>query len=104
MIRKITLLLAALFAIGYYATGAFAQVEQRLTQSIIVNGQQLQGVTVVQNGAVQNFTCPAPQPYVTADQSSSGWACYDESNGTWLLNALPPATSASNTYNQPSEY
>src|SRR6266568_525183 len=35
--------------------------------------------------------CPAPQLYVTSDGASQGWACYEQSTGVWLLNALPPA-------------
>src|SRR5262249_46372979 len=64
--------------------------QQRIPQAIIINGQQAQGVMVVQNGTVQTFNCPSPQQYVTADQSSSGWACYEETTGVWLLHAQPP--------------
>ena len=45
---------------------------QRIPESIIVNGQPAHGVTVVENDAVQTYTCASPQPYTTADQSSSG--------------------------------
>ena len=64
--------------------------QQRIPQAVIINGQQAQGVMVVQNGTVQSYTCPSPQQYVTADQSSSGWACYEETTGVWLLHAQPP--------------
>src|SRR5205823_11869670 len=37
------------------------------------------------------YTCLNPQPYTTVDGSSQGWACYEQSTGVWLLNALPPA-------------
>ena len=76
--------------------------QQRIPQSIIVNGQQVQGVTVVQNGTVQTYTCPSPQQYVTVDQSSSGWACFEETTGVWLLHSQPPQTAYS--YQQPQVY
>src|SRR5215471_9000135 len=62
----------------------------RIPQTIIVNGQQAEGVTVIQNGLAQTYYCPNPQPYMAGDQSSSGWACFDANSGTWLLNAMPP--------------
>ena len=67
---------------------------QRIAQPIVVNGQQAQGVLVVQNGNVQAFTCSSPQEYVTADQSSSGWACFEAATGVWLLHAQPPQQQA----------
>lgn len=73
----------------------FAQgPQERFVQAIVVNGQQAQGVIVVENGAIQTQTCPAPQQYVAADQSSSGWACFESSTGTWLLHAQPPAQAS----------
>jgi hypothetical protein len=70
---------------------AFAQTPQeRIVHPIVVNGQQAQGVYVVQNGVMQKQACPAPQQYVAADQSSSGWACFEQASGMWLLNAQPP--------------
>jgi len=38
------------------------------------------------------FNCPNPRPYTAVDQSSSGWACFDTNTGSWLLNAMPPAS------------
>jgi hypothetical protein len=76
---------------------------QRIPQPIIVNGQQAQGVMIVQNGTVQTFTCASPQQYVTADQSSSGWACYEETTGVWLLHAQPPR-GTTYSYQQPPVY
>ena|ERR1051326_3244849 len=76
--------------------------EQRIAQAIIVNGQQVQGVTVIENGTVRTFTCPSPQEYFLADQSSSGWACFDQATGTWLMNAVPPQTAT--VYDQPPVY
>jgi hypothetical protein len=66
---------------------------QRFPQTIIVNGQQAEGVIVLQNGTTQTFSCPNPKPYMTVDQSSSGWACFDQGSGSWLLNAAPPRSS-----------
>src|SRR5262245_57587286 len=74
--------------------------QQRILQPIIINGQQQeQGVMVVQNGTVQTFTCPYPQQYETVDQSSSGWACFEEATGMWLLHAQPPQQTPQ-TYQQ----
>jgi len=76
------------------ATLGLAQIgppaHQRISQSLIINGQQVSGVLVTDNGVIQSYTCTSPQPYVTADQSSSGWACFDQATGTWLMNAQPP--------------
>src|SRR5262249_48643026 len=90
---------------------AFGQIppseQQRIFQPIIINGQQQeQGVMVVQNGTVQTHTCPYPQQYVTADRSSSGWACFEETTGMWLLHAQPPENTAPRAptivYSQPT--
>src|SRR3954462_13125472 len=66
-----------------------APSEERIAQAIIVNGQQVQGITVTQDGSVQSYTCAAPKQYTAVDQSSSGWACYDQNTGTWLMHAVP---------------
>src|SRR5262249_15998264 len=91
MVKKILLsvLIAGLVCFVGAPLAQAAPSQQRVAEVIVVNGQQVQGVTVIQNGAVQSYTCPAPQEYVAADQSSSGWACYDQSTGTWLMHALP---------------
>lgn len=69
----------------------FAQApQQRIVQPIIINGQQAQGVYVVQNGTIQSQSCLSPQQYMAVDQSSSGWACFEPSTGMWLLHAQPP--------------
>jgi hypothetical protein len=89
--------LGVLLVIGMLAScySVFAQAAQeRIVQPIVVNGQQAQGVIVVQNGTIQSQTCSMPQQYVTADQSSSGWACFEASTGTWLLDAQPPAQAS----------
>lgn len=100
-----TLILAAFLAgilLCFNGIGFAQGVQQRIPQAVIVNGQQTEGVTVMQNGMVQTVTCPSPQPYTAVDQSSSGWACLDESTGTWLLNAVPPQSST--VYTQPPAY
>jgi hypothetical protein len=68
--------------------------QHRIIQPITINGQSAQGALIVENGAVQSYTCPAPQQYVTADQSEIGWACFDSSSGLWLLHAQPPSSAA----------
>src|SRR5438093_3454368 len=77
-----------------YSHSAFGQTvptgQQRIVQPIIINGQQAQGVLVIENGTVQGYTCPSPQKYATVDQSSSGWACFEQTTGMWLLHAQPP--------------
>jgi hypothetical protein len=92
MFRKVgSLLIGALV----YSHFAFAQApQQRIIQPIVVNGQQVQGVYIVQNGVIEKQMCSIPQQYVTADQSSSGWACFEASTGMWLLNAQPPQQTA----------
>src|SRR5215470_942217 len=74
----------------------------RIPQTIIVNGQQAEGVTVIQNGLAQTFYCPNPQPYMAGDQSSGGSACFDANTGSGLLNAMPPASA--NVYTEPRHY
>ena len=106
MIRKVflTALLAGVFlyTAGAPPAKAAPSLDQRIPQTIIVNGQYVQGVTVVRNGAVQRFTCTDPQQFVTADQAASGWACFDANTGTWLLNAVPPQSAT--VYQSPPAY
>src|SRR5215475_7246293 len=104
MVKK-TFLSALIFALVCFAGAPLAQAapsQQRVAQAIVVNGQQVQGITVIQDGAVQSYTCPAPQQYVAVDQSSGGWTCYDESTGTWLMHALPQQTAT--VYGQTPDY
>ena len=77
--------------------------QQRMVQPIFINGQQTQGAMVVQNGTIQVYTCPSPQSYVTANQSESGWACFEQTTGMWLLHALPPPQTTY-AYQQPQVY
>jgi hypothetical protein len=77
------------------AAQGFSQVpalQNRIPQQIVINGQQVPAAYVMASGGgAEAFSCPAPQPYVTPDGASQGWACYDPSTGVWLLNAVPPA-------------
>src|SRR5215470_10746319 len=72
----------------------FAQTQpdqNRIPQQIVINGQMANGAHVTTaGGQIQSYTCPSPQHYTTADGSSQGWACYDQTTGVWLLNAVPP--------------
>ena len=81
---------------------ALPQTQQRIEQRVVINGQEVQGTTMVQNGAVQNYTCSNPQQYVAVDQSSSGWACFDQATGTWFLHALPQQSAT--VYQQAPDY
>jgi hypothetical protein len=105
MSKKLVLILVAATAL-VYSHSVFGQTtpegQQRIVQSIIINGQQAEGVMVVQNGIVQDYTCASPQPYVTANQYESGWACFDQATGMWLLHARPSQTAYA--YQQPSVY
>src|ERR1051326_3046005 len=102
-------LLLSLLLVGialYPASVAFAQIgrpaSQRITEQLIVNGQQVQGAMVTENGVVQSYTCTSPQPYITLNQSMSGWACFDQATGTWLMNAQPPVQQQTSTvYSEP---
>jgi hypothetical protein len=82
-----------LFLSAGRAFGSAGPHQHRIPQTIIVDGQQAEGVTVIQNGSAPKFYCPNPRPYTAADQSSSGWACFDANTGGWLLNAMPPASA-----------
>src|SRR5215467_195590 len=82
-----------LFLSAGRAFGSPGSHQHRIPQTIIVNGQQAEGVTVIQSGSAPKFYCPNPRPYTAADQSSSGWACFDANTGSWLLNAMPPASA-----------
>ena len=76
-------------------SSGFSQVQaaqNRIPQQIVINGQMASGAHVTTpGGQIQSFTCPSPQHYTTADGSSQGWACYEQTTGVWLLNAVPPS-------------
>jgi hypothetical protein len=90
-----------LFSAGTGLARAVPQ-QQRLRQQVVVNGRTAPGVTVFQNGRMQTLTCSNPQPYTVMNGSTNGWACFDASTGTWLLNAAPPP--AANVYVEPPYY
>ncbi len=77
------------------AISGFSQVQpaqSRVPQQVLINGQKVNAVNVVApGGGFQTYTCLNPQQYTTVDGSSQGWACYEQSTGVWILNALPPA-------------
>jgi hypothetical protein len=82
----------------FSAAAAFASqvpaAQNRIPQQIVINGQTVNGASVITAaGQVQSYTCSAPQHYTTSDGRSQGWACYEETSGVWLLNAIPPAQS-----------
>src|SRR5262250_3162826 len=86
----------SLVALSAWSPSAgFSQVQaaqNRIPQQIVINGQMASGAHVTTpEGQIQSFTCPSPQHYTTADGSSQGWACYEQTTGVWLLNAVPPA-------------
>jgi hypothetical protein len=68
--------------------------QQRIGEAIQVSGQPAQGVLLIENGGIVGSTCPSPQQYVTANQSESGWACFEQTSGMWLLHAQPPSQNA----------
>jgi hypothetical protein len=74
---------------------AFSQAQTtptRIPQQVVINGQMASGAYVTgAGGQLQSFTCPSPQQYATADGNSQGWACYEQTTGVWLLNAVQPA-------------
>jgi hypothetical protein len=77
------------------ASQGFSQVpagQNRIPQQVVINGQQVPAAYVMASGGgVETFSCPTPQPYVTPDGASQGWACYEPATGMWLLNSVPPA-------------
>jgi hypothetical protein len=65
--------------------------QNRVPQEVVINGQTVTAATVTTaQGQIQSFTCSSPQHYVTPDGSQQGWACYEQTTGVWLLNAVPP--------------
>ena len=88
-----TIALTLVLSASAFAAGQ--PVQTRIPQQVIINGQQANGAYVATaNGGMQAFTCSNPQQYVTPDNASQGWACYDQATGVWLLNAVPPSTQA----------
>src|SRR5437773_1591 len=104
MATKLVLSLIVTAALASFSP-ALAQtpVQERIVESIVINGQTAQGVLVVQNGGIQSYTCPSPESYVTPDRAESGWACFEPTTGMWLLHAQPPRQTAY-AYPQASVY
>src|SRR4029453_17680061 len=92
-LRFVGLALVAMLALSPSPAFSQAQTTQgRIPQQIVINGQNASGAYVTTaGGQIQSFTCPSPQQYTTADGSSHGWACYEQTTGVWLLSAVPPA-------------
>ncbi|HLH31610.1 MAG TPA: hypothetical protein VKY31_10435 [Terriglobia bacterium] len=80
------------------ASQGFSQVQtaqNRIPQQIVINGLTVNAASAVTSGGqVQSYTCSSPQHYTTLDGRSQGWACYEETTGVWLMNAIPPAQAA----------
>ena len=93
---------------AWFPSAGFSQVQaaqNRIPQQIIINGQMANGAHVTTaEGQIQSFTCPAPQHYTTADGSSQGWACYEQTTGVWLLNAVPPSRAQVNPAPAPAPH
>jgi hypothetical protein len=90
----VTLILAlvSLFLLAIPGAAQVQAEQKHIPQQVVINGQTVNAVSVIAaSGGVQHYNCLNPQQYTARDGSSQGWACYDESTGVWLLNALPPA-------------
>jgi hypothetical protein len=104
MFRKLllcVLLVAALIGLSGFAGAIGASRQERVEQTLLIKGREVGGVMVKQNGVALSVTCPSPQPYVTADGTSTGWACFDPATGMWLMNAK---TQSATVYTQPPGY
>ena len=92
--HRVRFLGISLVVMSALSVEGFAQTQpdqNRIPQQIVINGQMANGAHVTTaGGQIQSYTCPSPQHYTTADGSSQGWACYDQTTGVWLLNAVPP--------------
>jgi hypothetical protein len=100
MFRKLllcVLLAAALMGLSGFAVAIGAQSHENVEQTLLVKGREVDGVMIMQDGVAQSVTCPSPQPYVTADGTSAGWACFDLATGMWMMNAKSQNATA---YNQ----
>lgn len=92
--RVFYLAIGAIAILSLSASASVFQVQapqNRIPQQIVINGQMANGAYVTTaSGQMQSFSCPSPQQYATPDGRSQGWACYEQTTGVWLLNALPP--------------
>jgi len=92
--------LAAVALLAISASEGFSSQVQpgqnRIPQEVVINGQMVTAASVTTaQGQIQSFTCSSPQHYVTPEGSSQGWACYEQTSGVWLLNAVPPVQAQS---------
>jgi hypothetical protein len=92
--KALSVSVAATLVVVLLAAQGFAQApapSTRIPHEVVINGQRQNGVYVTApGGGLQSFTCDNPQQFVTPDGATHGWACYEQSTGAWLLNALPP--------------
>src|SRR5215472_16498354 len=96
VMKRAVFLAAGLAAVLMFAaSNGFSQAQaaqSRIPQQVQINGLTVNAATVLtSSGQIQSFTCSSPQHYAALDGSSQGWACYEETTGVWLLNAVPPA-------------
>jgi hypothetical protein len=103
MFRKlllwVLLLIAALITLSGSTVAIGAPRQEHVEQTLLIKGREVDGVMIMQDGVAQSITCPSPQPYVTADGTSTGWACFDPATEMWLMNAK--AQSATGYAQQP---
>jgi hypothetical protein len=91
---RISLAIVCTFALAPMAFSQTQTAQNRISQSIVIGGQQANGAYVTAStGGMQSFTCSNPQQYATPDGGSQGWACFEQATGVWLLNAVPPAAA-----------
>src|SRR5215831_8471987 len=106
--RLVYLMIGVLAILPLSANASVLRVQagqNRTPQQIVINGQMANGAYVTTaGGQLQSFTCPSPQQYTTADGSSQGWACYEQTTGVWLLNAVPPSRAQVNPAPAPAPH
>jgi hypothetical protein len=92
VISSFVVVVLVMTAIPGFSRSQVQPAQSRIPQQVVINGQPVNAVHVVAaGGGLQAYTCLNPQQYTTVDGSSQGWACYEQSTGVWILNALPPA-------------
>ena len=90
--RPMKLVAVALMLAAIPSYSQVQAAQNRIRQQVVINGQTVNAVSVVaEGGGLQTYRCLNPQQYRTLDGTAQGWACYDQSAGVWLLNAVPPA-------------
>jgi hypothetical protein len=98
MKKRAFLGITAVALLAMSASDGFSRTQtgqNRVPQEVVINGQRVTAATVTTaQGQIQSFTCSSPQHYVTPDGSQQGWACYEQTTGVWLMNAVPPVQPA----------